>query len=101
MKGFLLKVPFSLELITRRTQLVIIIAQIKRIAIHWIVFAPWISLIKKAITKLAQPAIPKYPKPEIDGEIYEVMAFDNGFITKGAKVVVVDVEGETIYVERI
>ncbi len=40
-------------------------------------------------------------KAEIDGEIYEVMAFDNGFITKGAKVVVVDVEGETIYVERI
>ena len=40
-------------------------------------------------------------KAEIDGEIYEVMAFDNGFITRGAKVVVVDVEGENIYVERI
>lgn len=40
-------------------------------------------------------------KAEIDGEIYEVMSFDNSFITKGAKIVVVDVEGENIYVERI
>lgn len=40
-------------------------------------------------------------KAEIDGDIYEVMAVDNGFITKGAKIVVVDVEGENIYVERI
>ncbi len=40
-------------------------------------------------------------KANIDGVTYEVMAADNGFITKGAKIVVVDVEGENIYVERI
>ena len=40
-------------------------------------------------------------KALIDGETYEVLAVDNGFITKGAKVKVVDVAGESIFVERI
>lgn len=40
-------------------------------------------------------------KASIEGQTYEVFAADNGYITKGAQVEVVSVDGESIFVERI